>query len=66
MESFLSTLKKQNEPHENAYRMHSQTEANLFDDVERCYSPRRRSSTIGSLSPMGFERMAGLTYVRVN
>jgi hypothetical protein len=32
----------------------------LFDYIERFYNPKRRHSTIGYLSPMEFERQAGL------
>jgi putative transposase len=34
--------------------------ADVFDYIERFYNPKRRHSTIGYLSPMEFERQAGL------
>jgi putative transposase len=46
MESFFSSLK---------------TERTVFDYIERFYNSKRRHSTIGYLSPMEFERRAGLT-----
>ena len=38
----------------------SQVSADVFDYIERFYNPKRRHSTIGYLSPMEFERKAGL------
>jgi putative transposase len=35
-----------------------QARADVFDDIERFYNPRRRHSTIGYLSPMDFEALA--------
>jgi transposase InsO family protein len=35
-------------------------QADVFDYIERFYNPKRRHSTIGYLSPMEFERQAGL------
>jgi len=34
--------------------------ADVFDYIERFYNPKRRHSTIGYISPMEFERQAGL------
>jgi hypothetical protein len=34
--------------------------ADVFDYIERFYNPKRRHSTIGYMSPMEFERQAGL------
>ena len=34
--------------------------ADVFDYIERFYNAKRRHSTIGYLSPMEFERQAGL------
>ena len=33
----------------------------VFDYIERFYNPKRRHSTFGYLSPIEFERKAGLT-----
>src|SRR5437764_15377961 len=48
MESFFSSLKTE------------RTARDVFDYIERFYNPKRRHSTIGYLSPMEFERQAGL------
>jgi putative transposase len=37
-----------------------EAKADVFDYIERFYNPKRRHSTIGYLSPMEFERNAGL------
>ena len=37
-----------------------QAKADVFDYIERFYNPKRRHSTIGYMSPMEFERQAGL------
>jgi transposase len=42
------------------YRTRNQARADLFDYIERFYNAKRRHSTIGYLSPMEFERKAGL------
>ena len=42
------------------YRTRDEAKADVFDYVERFYNPKRRPSTIGYLSPMAFERKAGL------
>jgi putative transposase len=34
--------------------------ADVFDYIERYYNPKRRHSRIGYMSPMQFERQAGL------
>jgi putative transposase len=34
--------------------------ADVFDYIERFYNAKRRHSTIGYMSPMEFERQAGL------
>ena len=34
--------------------------ADVFDYIERFYNPKRRHSTLGYLSPIAFERKAGL------
>ena len=42
------------------YRTRDEAKADVFDYIERFYNLRRRHSTIGYLSPMEFERQAGL------
>jgi putative transposase len=37
-----------------------QAKADVFDYIERLYNPKRRHSTLGYISPMKFERKAGL------
>jgi putative transposase len=41
-------------------RMNGEAKADVFDYIERFYNPKRRHSTIGYMSPMEFERQAGL------
>ena len=38
----------------------------MLDYIVRFYNPKRRHSTIGYLSPMEFERQAGLAQAGVN
>jgi len=42
------------------YRTRDEAKADVFDYIERFYNPKRRHSTIGYMSPMEFERQAGL------
>lgn len=42
------------------YRTRAQAKADVFDYVECFYNPTRRHSTLGSLSPIDFEREAGV------
>ena len=42
------------------YRTRDEARADVFDYIERFYNPKRRHSTIGYMSPMEFERQAGL------
>ena len=42
------------------YRTRDYAKADVFDYIERFFNPKRRHSTIGYLSPMEFERQAGL------
>ena len=60
MESFFSTLKTERTDRK-VYRSRNQAKADVFDFIERFYNPRRRHSTIGYLSPIEFERRAGVT-----
>jgi len=60
MESFFSTLKTERTARK-VYRSRNQARADVFDFIERFYNPKRRHSTIGYLSPIEFERRAGLS-----
>ena len=55
MESFFASLKVERVARK-IYRTRDQATADVFDYIERFYSPRRRHSTIGYLSPMQFEQ----------
>jgi putative transposase len=59
MESFFSSLKTERIG-KKIYRTRDQARADVFDYVERFYNPTRRHSTLGYLSPMDFERRAGI------
>jgi transposase InsO family protein len=59
MESFFSSLKTERTARK-MYRTRNEAKADVFDYIERFYNPKRRHSTIGYLSPMEFERQAGL------
>ena len=59
MESFFSSLKTERTARK-LYRTRDQAKADVFDYIERFYNLKRRHSTIGYLSPMEFERQAGL------
>jgi putative transposase len=59
MESFFSSLKTERIARK-LYRTRDEARADVFDYIERFYNPKRRHSTIGYLSPMEFERKAGL------
>ena len=59
MESFFSSLKTERTAR-TTYHTRDQAKADVFDDIERFYNPRRRHSTLGYLSPMEFERQATL------
>jgi putative transposase len=60
MESFSSSLKTERTA-AKMYRTREQAKADVFDYIECFYNPRRRHSTLGYLSPMEFEKQAGLT-----
>jgi putative transposase len=60
MESFFSSLKTERTARK-VYRSRDHAKADVFDYIERFYNPRRRHSTLGYLSPIEFERKAGLT-----
>jgi putative transposase len=59
MESFFSSLKTERIGNKT-YRTRDEARADVFDYIERFYNAKRRHSTIGYLSPMEFERKAGL------
>jgi putative transposase len=59
MESFFSSLKTERTARKN-YRTRAEAKADVFDYIERFYNPKRRHSTLGYLSPVEFERKAGL------
>jgi putative transposase len=59
MESFFSSLKTERTARK-MYRSRNEAKADVFDYIERFYNPKRRHSTIGYMSPMEFERQAGL------
>jgi transposase InsO family protein len=58
-QSFFSSLKTERTGNKT-YRTRDQAKADVFDYIERFYNSKRRHSTIGYLSPMEFERRAGL------
>jgi putative transposase len=57
MESFFSSLKTERVARK-VDRTRDAARADVFDDIERFYNPRRRHSAIGYLSPTEFEQMA--------
>jgi putative transposase len=59
MESFFSSLKTER-VRRQVYRTRDAARADVFDYIERFYNTIRRHSTIGYLSPVEFERQAGL------
>ena len=59
IESFFSSLKVERVARKTD-RTRDQARADVFEDIEKFYNPRRRHSTIGYLSPMEFEQKARL------
>jgi len=59
MESFFSSLKTER-IRKKVYRTRAQAKADVFDYIECFYNPTRRHSTLGYLSPIDFEREAGV------
>jgi putative transposase len=59
MESFFSSLKTERTARK-IYRSRNEAKADVFDYIERFYNSKCRHSMIGYLSPMEFERKAGL------
>ena len=54
MESFFSSLKTERTAR-RTYRTRDEARADVFDYVERFYNLKRRHSTLGYLTPTGFE-----------
>lgn len=59
MESFFSSLKTERTARK-VYRTRDDARAEVFNYIERFYSPRRRHSTLGYLSRVEFEERAML------
>jgi len=59
MESFFSSLKTERTDRKT-YHSRAEAKADVFDYIECFYNPRRRHSTLGYISPIEFERRAGL------
>lgn len=59
MESFFSSLKTERVA-KKVYRTRAEATADVFDYIECFYNPTRRHSTLGYLSPIDFERHAGV------
>ena len=59
MESFFSSLKTERIG-SKTYRTRDAARADVFDYIERFYNTVRRHSTIGYISPVEFEKRAGL------
>ena len=59
MESFLSSPKT-GRVNRKVYKSRDEARADVFDYIERFYSPKRRHSTLGYLSPVKFEENAAL------
>jgi putative transposase len=59
MESFFSSLKTERTAR-MVYRTRDDARADVFDDIERFYNPKRRHSTNGCLSHVEFENAAML------
>lgn len=59
MESLHSSLKTERIG-KKVYRTRAQAKAGVFDYAKCFYNPTRRHSTLGYLSPIDFEREAGV------
>lgn len=59
MESFFSSLKTERTG-KKIYRTRAQAETDVFNYIECFHNPARRHSTLGYLSPVAFEREAGV------
>ena len=58
MESFFSSLKTERTARK-IYRTRNDAKADVFDDIECLYNPKRRHSTLGYLSPNEYETKVG-------
>lgn len=65
MESFFSSRKTERIG-KKVYRTRAQAKADVFDYVECFYNPTRRHSTLGYLSPIDFEREAGVAQMSLS
>lgn len=54
MKSFFSSMKTERAARK-VYRTRDAARADVFDDIECFYNPRRRHSTLGYVSPIEFE-----------
>lgn len=61
MASFFSTLKTERVARK-VYRTRDQARTEVFDDIELFYNPKRHHSTLGYVSPIDFEKQAGLAW----
>ena len=59
MESFFSSLKTERTGRKT-YRTRDEAKADVFDYIDCFYNSKRRHSRIGYMSPLEFERQAGL------
>jgi len=59
MESFFSSLKTERIG-KKVFGTRAQAKADVFDYIECFYNPTRRHSTLDYLSPIDFERKAGV------
>jgi putative transposase len=57
--SFFSSLKTERTARKS-YRTQRGSQGDVFGYIERFYNAKRRHSTFGYMSPMEFERQAGL------
>ena len=57
MESLFSSLKTERTARKT-YRTRNEAKADVFDYIELFYTPRRRHSKLGYLSPADFEKEA--------
>jgi len=55
MESFFSSMKSERTARK-VFRTRAQARADVFDCIERFYTPTRRHSTLGQVRPMEFEK----------
>ena len=63
MESFFSSLKSER-LNRRTYRSRDDVRADVFSYIEQFYNPRRRHSTLGYVSPMEYEKQAGIRLTR--